>query len=80
MSELVFTSEQKTTAELRTLLAAEPLGGAWRHKKTGRIYSILQKCIIESTLEPGVVYWCRGDWIPFVRPVSEFLERFERAD
>jgi hypothetical protein len=74
------TIERKTADELRVLLAAEPLGGIWRHKKTGRIYSILQKVIIESTLEPGVVYWCSGDLIPFVRPVAEFLERFERAD
>jgi len=70
----------KTVEELRELLSREPLGGTWRHKKTGRIYSILQKVIIEATLEPGVVYWCRGEWIPFVRPVTEFLVKFERVD
>lgn len=73
-------SERKTTDELQTALAKAPMSGVWRHKKTGTVYSILQKVIIEATLEVGVVYWGRGDWVPFVRPLKEFLERFERVD
>ncbi len=54
--------------------------GSYIHKKTKKVYWVSSSIVlIESTMEPSVVYTDRGieDPITFVRPVGEFKERFE---
>ena len=47
-----------------------------RHKKTGGLYRVLYAALIESDLSHVVVYQGE-DGIVWVRPTSEFLDRFE---
>jgi hypothetical protein len=53
----------------------------WKHKRTGNYYEIIlaENVFIEATTEPAVVYErvnkaVKGVW---VRPLDEFMERFE---
>ncbi len=76
---------RKTKAELAELLASakERAGdGLWRHKATGAEYFVRDHGLDESTCTPVVVYRERNPLAPlvWVRPVAEFLERFERVE
>lgn len=60
--------------QLHERLKACPLGGTlWRHYK-GNLYVVLGFAILESTLEPAVLYHERGGGIPFCRPLSEWRQ------
>lgn len=55
-------------------------GSSWHHGRTGTRYLVLDVGVQEASLEPVVTY-CRVDdkrTPTFARPVSEFLERFEK--
>lgn len=54
----------------------------YRHKKTGNEYMVLKIGLLESTLEPVVVYTGTNVGDPvWVRPVSEFFDgRYEVLD
>ena len=62
--------------ELRNRQAqGPPIGSDWRHRKAGGWYRVVCTGIRESDCEPVVVY--NGGGVYWVRPLAEFLERFE---
>lgn len=73
----------KTEQELQDSLELCPKGGTyWKHKKTGHIYTVMDKAIQESTLEPLVLYQRWGGsslFINWSRPLSDFLVKFTRG-
>ncbi|MDI1247085.1 MAG: DUF1653 domain-containing protein [Rhodoferax sp.] len=57
-------------------------GANLRHYKGGR-YTVVGACVIEATLETGILYQpCQGDSqdILWLRPMSAFDEMVEAAD
>lgn len=75
-------------ADLRARLqASQPdvkAGQLWRHVKTGELYKVADICIIEKTLENGVLYHAhsnnRVQMLSYMRPKNEFLDgRFVRV-
>ena len=72
---------RSTPNELRRTLAQCPLDGSrWTHAKTGRRYSVVGRAVIEANLKPGVLYVSSDDGLTWVRPLSEWLERFRLVD
>jgi len=52
-------------------------GAQFRHYKGG-LYTVLGACLIEATLQPGVLYRpCQGDQqdVIWMRPLANFLEQ-----
>ena len=54
----------------------------WKHKKTENIYKVVGFCIIEHSMEIGVLYKMLGEDVkflyPWCRPLSEFKDgRYE---
>lgn len=51
----------------------------WKHIKSGNIYVVVGNCFIESTCTPAVMYERESytDPVVWVRPATEFRERFE---
>lgn len=63
---------------LTALMRSGPLPcSIWQHVKGG-IYTVVLVAIREEDLTPFVVYR-NGDGIVWVRPLTEFLERFKPA-
>lgn len=59
-----------------------PWSSTWRHKKTDGIYVVTSLAYIEATMEIGVMYNpsnSHGVHVRFIRPMSEFLLKFERV-
>ena len=57
------------------------IGSCWQHKKTGGIYEVVIRAVIEATMTPAVVYKSLHDLRHWVRPESEFIDgRFEQVD
>lgn len=54
-------------------------GQRWRHYKTGGVYQVIATAILESTLEPAVVY-AGKDGVVWVRSMSIFLGRARQGD
>ncbi len=52
----------------------------WKHRKTGAEYLAMSVAMREADLEPQVVYKPGGELYFFVRPLSEFLDKFDRID
>jgi hypothetical protein len=53
--------------------------GTWTHRKTQNRYKILHIALMEKTHSPCVVYASISDFtVTWVRPLSEFKERFYR--
>jgi hypothetical protein len=79
--------KHKTEEELKALVEDFRLVecSAWKHKKSGNLYFTLIVCLREEDCVPVVVYrqW-KGKYGPvpvyWTRPVSEFLEKFERHE
>jgi hypothetical protein len=61
----------KTTDELLDLMARFPSEGVYRHYKGG-LYVVVGRAVLESTLEPLVVYQGFGSAVTFARPLSEW--------
>jgi hypothetical protein len=72
-------SEHLANEELRRRLSECPAGGVWRHRRSGRVYAVRGRAIAEATLEPLVIYEGVAA-VPFARPLSEFLEKFEHLE
>ena len=72
-------SGKRAESELRQLLKDCPIpyGLTWEHVRTGRLYSVIAVCLIESTLEPAVVYKGLFDETAWVRPLIEWKEKFK---
>ena len=71
--------ERKTKDELLVLLDKCPQIINWyRHKKSGAEVITWGRAIIEATGEPAVIY-AHGN-IMWVRPLAEFLAKFERVN
>jgi len=52
-------------------------GAQFRHYKGG-LYTVVGACLIEATLQPGVLYRpCQGDQqdVIWMRPLANFLEQ-----
>ena len=49
-------------------------GTLWRHKKSGGLYVVKEKCRIEATAEPGLLYKSEKTGELWVRPETEFLD------
>ena len=74
---------KKSDEEIRLLnivaCSKVQIGGLYRHKKTGRVYSVALVALREEDLEPVVVYsHVTSDRNYWTRPLSMFLERFEK--
>ena len=67
------------SAEVLEAMASEgpPRGSIWRHFK-GHRYMVLDRGIIEKTLEPAVIYKSLEDGVVWVRPMGEWEETIER--
>lgn len=50
---------------------------SWRHRQTGRWYRVVCTARIEADQTPAVVYQSETDGAIWVRPLEEFLERFD---
>lgn len=80
-------AEKKTLEECAEILGAAeeqfPSGVLWRHIKTGNLYRGLNVALSSSDASPLVLYR-RADadvpFVPWARPVAEFLEKFERCE
>jgi hypothetical protein len=78
--------DDRKLAEAHAALAAafpDPNQHSFRHKKTGNVYQVLCGAVRESDLTPEVAYrrWepvkeGTRPWV-WVRPLAEFLEKFE---
>ena len=56
-------------------------GSRWRHVKRGTTYTVEGTCVIESTMQTGVIYRAHHDGTTWVRPLSEFVDgRFVQID
>lgn len=71
----------KNDEELDVLLASAKdqvsVGSTYKHYK-GMKYVVLDVALIESTLEPGVVYQAQyGAKLTFIRPISDWLSEVE---
>ncbi len=67
----------KTEEEIITLLDGSPeTHSAWVHKRSGRVYHVVGRVIIEATVEVGVIYQDDSQ-IRWMRPLNDFLEKFE---
>lgn len=64
----------------RSVWGLIPYGTAWRHKKSGGMYVVTGVPILEANATPMVMYVGHqdGDNLEWLRPVEEFLEKFER--
>lgn len=53
-------------------------GQLWRHVKTGTVYKVADICIIEKTLDAGVLYHAhsndRVQMLNYMRPKNEFTD------
>lgn len=61
------------------------VGSIWRHKKRGSVYEVVGFCIIEHSMEIGVLYkMTEADTeflFPWCRPLSEFKDgRYELVE
>jgi len=52
----------------------------WRHKKTGERYQVLDLVVLEADLDVAVTYKKKGGGIKWVRPLDEFIDRFEAVE
>lgn len=50
----------------------------WKHLQSGKVYRFLGVCYRESDGEPMALY-CREKEFQWVRPLSEFMEKFEET-
>lgn len=71
----------KNDEELAILLTSAKeqvvVGSTYKHYK-GMKYVVLDVALIESTLEPGVVYQAQyGEKLKFIRPISDWLSEVE---
>lgn len=73
--------------QIRTEQMAEEakLGVTYKHKKSGRMYEVICNAVMEGDHTPVVVYrqllqFSAEMKHPWVRPLSEFLEKFEDID
>lgn len=46
----------------------------WRHVKTRGLYSVDGFCMIEATMQRGVIYTAQRDGTVWVRPLAEFMD------
>jgi hypothetical protein len=61
--------------DLRCRLRDCPVpGSTWRHYKTGGLYRVVGRCILEANRQPLVVYQNVESAIEFARPLSEWVE------
>ena len=57
------------------------IGTVWRHKKTGKAYTIMGTCRLEATNVPAFLYRSMETGIVWAREMAEFLDgRFEKID
>jgi hypothetical protein len=70
------TSSESLTDCLKNAEDAVPPGSRYAHyKDRARTYRVVTIALIESTLEPAVVYEAEyGDCLSFIRPLTNFLE------
>jgi hypothetical protein len=61
----------KTTDELLDLMARFPSEGVYRHYKGG-LYVVVGRAVLESTLEPHVLYQPFDSPVTFARPLLEW--------
>jgi hypothetical protein len=61
-------------AALAALCTAPTPGSAWIHAKTGNHYIVVRCAILESTLEPCVVYRSLKDGIEWIRTLESWRE------
>ena len=55
--------------------------GQWRHVKTRKKVTVAALCIIEATMTPAAFYIESDSWIPWIRPLTEFLDgRFVKVE
>ncbi|QDP65321.1 MAG: hypothetical protein Unbinned200contig1000_61 [Prokaryotic dsDNA virus sp.] len=61
--------------------SSHPERVTWVHKKTGKMYVILHHGLLESSLEPVVIYQQEDGGPVWVRPAEEFFDgRFQSWD
>ena len=51
--------------------------GPWRHRKSGRWYTVVCTALMEADQTPVTVYQDEQNGAVWVRPLAEFLERFD---
>lgn len=74
-------SEQELIAKLDAAYEKIEMGVHYRHNKTGREYVTHGIGLIESTLEPAVVYRdVENPELYFLRPVDDFIDEVEIDD
>ncbi|MCL1930016.1 DUF1653 domain-containing protein [Candidatus Saccharibacteria bacterium] len=71
-------SEQELVAILNESYKKVAMGARYRHVKTGSEYITHGIGLVESTLEPAVVYKSANNpSLYFIRPVDEFVDKVE---
>lgn len=70
----------KSEEELALMLSLCPADNSrWTHKVSGKQYRVHGQIIIEAALVPGVIYGMDYSRILWVRPLAEFMEKFEEV-
>jgi hypothetical protein len=71
-------AEQVSMETLMSTLYSGPLseGKSYKHRKTGRWYTLERLAVMEGDLSPVAVYRKMGGGVCFVRPYAEFIEKF----
>jgi hypothetical protein len=65
---------------VKTARARLPWDAQWIHKKSGRLYTVMDVALDEASLRPVVIYECCRSERRWVRDAAEFLDgRFERV-
>jgi len=58
-----------------------PVGSTWKHKRSGKAYTVTGHVMLEATWSPGVVYRGTEHSFDIVRDADEFTDgRFERIE
>lgn len=78
MSEKVRKPLEQMIAEINTV--RKMMHKTYKHKKSGQHYTLMMAVFDEATNELMAVY-CLVAWtqLKFVRPMAEFIEKFEES-
>jgi hypothetical protein len=69
------TDHQHLVDGLAAVAANYGVVGLWRHKASGHVYQVRDVAYLEADLSVVVTYEREG--VVWVRPLDEFLDRFE---
>lgn len=65
--------------EMMRSLSDDRVGTRWRHKKTGRLYTIIGSCRLEHDASPAYLY-IDEDGVTWARNKDEFMDEHHDAD